>query len=73
MLSNKTFAKDVADLLLEYSNRLDGSVAHAKEVCSDAEFLAYRRAVGEVMGEMWDQLLSPIFTAYPDLKPKDQA
>jgi hypothetical protein len=71
VVRDKAFAKEASELLLEYANRLDGSVAQARTICSDAEFEAYRRAVGEVMGQMWDQLLSPIFAAHPDLKPKD--
>ena len=71
MVKNKVFAKEVVELLLEYSGRLDESVARAKKVCSEAEFLEYRRAIGEVMGETWDQLLMPIFASHPELKPKD--
>jgi hypothetical protein len=71
VVKNKVFATDVVKLLLEYSGRLDESVARAKEVCSESEFLAYRKAVGAVMGETWDQLLMPIFAAHPELKPKE--
>ena len=71
MVKDKVFAKEVVDLLLEYSGRLDESVARAKEVCSEAEFLAYRKAIRDVMGETFDQLLLPIFAAHPELKPKD--
>jgi len=71
VVQNKAFAKEAVDLLLECANRMDGSVAVARDTCSHAEFEAYRRAVGEVMGIMWDELLAPIFKAYPDLKPKD--
>lgn len=69
MLKDKVFAKEVVELVLEYSGRLDESVARAKEVCSEAEFLAYRKAIGEVMGDTFDQLLLPIFAAHPELKP----
>jgi hypothetical protein len=41
VVKNKVFAKEVVELLLEYSGRLDESVARAKKVCSEAEFLAY--------------------------------
>jgi hypothetical protein len=71
VVRDKAFAKDVVELLLEYSGRLDESVARAKEVCTEAEFVAYRKAIGEVMGETWDELLMPIFAAHPELKPKD--
>ena len=71
MVRDKAFAKDVVELLLEFSGRLDESVGRAKQVCSEPEFLAYRKAIGNVMGETWDQLLMPIFAAHPELKPKD--
>ena len=71
MVKDKGFAKEVIDLVLEYSGRLDESVGRAKEVCSDAEFLAYRSAIADVMGEAFDQLLLPIFAAHPELKPKE--
>lgn len=71
MIKDKVFAKEVVELLLDCSGRLDESVARAKKICSDAEFLVYRKAIGEVMGETFDQLLLPIFAAHPELKPKN--
>jgi hypothetical protein len=71
VVKDKVFAKEVVELLLEYSGRLDESVARAKGACSESEFLAYRKAIGDVMGETWDQLLMPIFALHPELKPKD--
>jgi hypothetical protein len=71
VVEDKVFAKEVVELSLEYSGRLDESVSRAKDICSEAEFLACRRAIGDVMGETWDQLLMPIFAAHPELKPKD--
>jgi hypothetical protein len=71
VVKDKVFAKEVVELLLEYSGRLDGSVARAKRACPESEFLAYREAIGEVMGETWDRLLMPIFALHPELKPRD--
>jgi hypothetical protein len=71
MVKNKAFAKDVVQLLLDCSGRLDDSVGRARKVCSEAEFLAYRSAIGEVMTEAWEKVLMPIFAAHPELKPKD--
>jgi hypothetical protein len=71
VITDKAFAKQVADLALDYSGRLDELVARAREVSPEPEFLAFRRAIGEVLGITWDELLSPIFKAHPDLKPKD--
>jgi hypothetical protein len=41
----RSFAKEIVELLLDCSGRLDESVARAKKVCSEAEFLAYRNAL----------------------------
>jgi hypothetical protein len=71
MVKDKEFAKEVVDLALEYSGRLDESLGRAKEICSETEFLAYRSAIADVLGEVFDQLLLPIFAAHPELKPKD--
>jgi hypothetical protein len=38
VVKNKVFAKEVVELLLEYSGRLDESVARAKKVCSKPNF-----------------------------------
>ena len=71
MIKDKVFAKEVIEMLLDCSGRLDESVARAKEICSEAEFLAYRNAIRDVMGETFDQLLLPIFAVHPELKPKE--
>lgn len=71
MVKDKAFAKAVVELLLDCSGRLDESVSRARKVCSEAEFVAYRSAIGDVMGEAWDKVLMPIFAAHPELKPKD--
>lgn len=71
MVKDKEFAKEVVQLVLECSGRFDESVGRAKEVCSESEFLAYRAAIADVLGEAFDQLLLPIFAAHPELKPKE--
>ena len=38
--------------MIEFSGRLDGSIATVRDQCSPEEFVAYRRAVGRIMGEM---------------------
>ncbi|HEX4986112.1 MAG TPA: hypothetical protein VFV71_08605 [Burkholderiales bacterium] len=71
MIKDKVFAKEVVEMLLDCSGRLDESVARAQKQCSEAEFLAYRKAIRDVMSETFDQLLLPIFAAHPELKPKE--
>jgi hypothetical protein len=70
VVKDKIFAKEVVELLLEYSGRLDESVARAKRACPEAEFLAYREAIGDVMGETWDRLLMPSSRFIPSSSPR---
>ena len=65
MITNKVVAKEIAEVLLEVSGKLDESVARAQQACSDAEFQSYRRAVGHIMGELWDELLKPVYDLHP--------
>jgi hypothetical protein len=39
-----------------------------RDGCSESELTSYWRAVGNVMGEMWDGILKPILSAPPTLR-----
>ena len=70
MISDHEFAKKCMELVLEYSGKLDESVAEAQDRLTVEEFKAYRRAVGAVMGECFLEILRPIFRRHPELKPQ---
>jgi len=69
VIADPKAAKTLLDALFEISGRLDASVATARDSCPEPEFVEYRRAVGEVLGDMWDQLIQPILKAHPHLAP----
>jgi hypothetical protein len=69
MISDRDTAKQLLDELFDISARLDRSVATVQDRCSDAELVVYRRAIGNVLGEMWDGILRPVLVAHPDLTP----
>jgi hypothetical protein len=69
MISDREISKQLLDELFDISGRLDWSVVTVRDQCSESELIDYRRAVGQVMGEMWDQLLRPILAVHPDLTP----
>ena len=69
MISDREFARRCSELVLEYSGKLDQSVAEAQSRMSDEEFEGHRRAVGAIMAEGLTQLLNQIFRQHPDLKP----
>jgi hypothetical protein len=69
MITDRDTAKKILDELFDLSGRLDWSVATVQDHCPEAELILYRRAIGQVMGEMWDGILRPILAAHPDLTP----
>jgi len=52
MISDREISRQLLDELFDISGRLDWSVATVRDQCSEAELIDYRRAVGQVMGEM---------------------
>jgi len=68
MFKDKHIAEGVSKLMLEFGGRLDESISSVRSSCSDAEFRAYRLAVGKVLGEMVLERMNPIYREHPDLK-----
>ncbi len=64
-------AAEILALMREYSGKLDRSVQFVKDTCSTEEFIDYRRAVGATMGEMYVEIMRPIFHEHPDLEPEE--
>jgi hypothetical protein len=56
--------------LFQASGTLDTSVAVAQDACAESEFLAYRRVIGNVLGEMWDEVIQPLLRKHPHLTPE---
>ncbi len=71
MIRDARIAKEVSDLMIEFSGGLDRSIATVRDQCSPEEFAAYRRAVGRVMGEMLLEVLNPLYSEHPALKPAE--
>ena len=71
MIADTKMAKYVSELMLEISGRLDESVAKVNEACSPEEDLAYRRAVGRILGNILLHVLNPLYAEHPSLKPAE--
>jgi hypothetical protein len=69
MISDEEIAKNVSDLMLEFAARLNASTAVVRDRCPTEEFHKYRRAVGQVMGDMLLEIMNPIYQRHPKLKP----
>lgn len=64
-------AEIINQLMLDYGKKLDDSVRLVMETCDQAEFEAYRNAVGQIMGTMLVDIMSPIYREHPELKPAE--
>jgi hypothetical protein len=70
MIRDARIAKEISDLMIALSGRLDGSIAMVRKQCSPEEFAAYRRA-GRIIGEMLLEVLNPLYAEHPSLKPAE--
>jgi hypothetical protein len=68
---NKETAAKISALMLDLSGRLDESVALVEQECEQDELVVYRRAVGNVLGEIWDGILNPLYEAHPEMRPDE--
>jgi hypothetical protein len=71
MISDKAIAAKLSELMLDLLRRLDDSVAEVMSTCPPAEFTKYRRAAGAVMGEIVLEVLNPLYSSHPSLKPPE--
>lgn len=69
MIRDAEVARQISDLMIEFSSRLDSSIATVKERCAPEEFEIYRRGVGRVLGEMLLEVMNPLYAEHPSLKP----
>jgi hypothetical protein len=69
MISNPVIARQISNLMLEISTKIDESIALVQTNCPVEEFHAYRRAAGRVMGEALLAILNPLYEKHSFLKP----
>lgn len=71
MVQDNTVAREISDLMVEFGSRLDASIKRVQDACSAEEFQAYRRAVGKIMGDMLVEVMNPLYSEHPELKPNE--
>ena len=67
----KETACQVSALLLEFSGKLDNSVALVASDGKADETAYYKRIVGKIMGEMFVEVRRPLYSEHPELKPPE--
>ena len=65
----KETAKQVVSILLESSSKLEESLRLVASEGNADDTAYYRKIVAIIMGEMFVELMRPIFKEHPDLKP----
>jgi len=71
MIDNEEVARQVSDLMLEFSNRLTDSIGLVRDHGSPEEFRVYRLAVAKVLAEMLFEIKNPLYARHPNLKPSE--
>jgi hypothetical protein len=57
------------DVVIRHLAEQDAALIKIQTLCTAEEFNEYRRMIGKSMGEMISEILNPIVTKYPALKP----
>jgi hypothetical protein len=69
MIEDTRTAKQISELMLDISGRLEESIIQVKQTCTTAEFEEYRRTVGRILGQVLLGVLNPLYLEHPSLKP----
>lgn len=68
---NREIAEHIKAVSLACVNQLDRSVKDAIEGAPEMHASMYRRLVGQVLGEIFAEVLMPLYAAHPDLEPEE--
>ena len=71
MISNKATSRKVEKTMRKCSAALDESIRVVMDTCPEAEFKAYRKTIGQIMGAIYLDVMQPIHRRFPDLEPKE--
>lgn len=62
-------ASTIRDKLLEASRLLNESILVVQDGCTEDQFVKFRSAVGNIMGEIYIDILAPLYKEYPSIMP----
>jgi hypothetical protein len=71
MISNKEVAQYLSQVMIETGSRLNEFLYEVQEKCSEADFKRCKRAVGSVLGTIAIDVLNPLYSEHPDIKPEE--
>lgn len=71
MFENKAVASAVSGVMQDIGKLLNASLIQIQEDCSAAEFERYRGIVAQILGNALIEVMNPIYSKHPELKPDE--
>ncbi|GEM_PF-217208 len=71
MIKDKEVAVPLDKLMKEITKEINESIILVQEQCSEEEFKTYRRAAAQVMGDIFLDIMNPIYNLHPDIIPDE--
>jgi hypothetical protein len=69
-ISRRDVAERIVRLLERHGAELNASLREVQSTCTSAEFEAYRRAVAQMMGRAFFDVMEPLYEQHPGLAPE---
>jgi hypothetical protein len=66
---SKEAARRIMDQMVRHGAEQNQVLLDIMPLCSDEDFIAYKRMIGASMGSLLDDVMNPIIAIYPDLCP----
>jgi hypothetical protein len=64
-------AKRILQVFLSINDQMDDAIRSVEDRTSAEEFKAFKRGVGHVMYEVFEQIVEPICEQHPSLRPPE--
>jgi hypothetical protein len=71
LFENPETAKYVLQIFLSINDQMDDSIRAVEKQISPMEYKAFKRGVGHVMYEVFEQIVEPICKRHPALRPPE--
>jgi hypothetical protein len=71
LFRDEEIAKHILQVFLSINGQMDDAIRSVERKTSDEEHNAFKRGVGHVMYEVFEQIVEPICKQHPSLKPPE--
>jgi hypothetical protein len=71
LFQNLDTAKYVLEVFLKINDQMDECIRAVEKGTSPEEYKAFKRGVGHVMCEVFEQIVEPICKRHPSLRPPE--